>query len=172
MSVKDQRPAETLQHTPLYEEHIRLGGRMVPFAGWEMAVQYTGIVEEHQAVRNQVGMFDVSHMGRFEVHGLDAGRFLRQICTWDLTRLTPGEGHYAAACREDGGILDDVYVFCLADERYLVVVNASNADKMKAWMEEHIGAFEARLVDRHRSTAMIAVQGPKALARLSDVLNG
>ena len=110
----DKTAAGTLLRTALYDEHKRLGGRMVPFAGYEMPVQYAGIVEEHNAVRQSAGMFDVSHMGRFEVHGPDAGRFLRYISTWDMTRLAPGEGHYAAACREDGGILDDVYVFCLA----------------------------------------------------------
>jgi aminomethyltransferase len=161
---------ETLLRTPLYEEHLALGGRMVPFAGWEMPVQYAGIVDEHNVVRERWGIFDVSHMGRFEVHGPDAARFLRYICTWDMTRLAPGEGHYAAACRDDGGIRDDVYVFCVAPERYLIVVNASNAEKMSAWMERHIAAFDARLVDRHRSTAMIAAQGPEALSQLARVI--
>lgn len=162
--------AGTLLHTPLYDEHVRLGARMVPFAGWEMPVQFTGVIEEHNAVRGHAGMFDVSHMGRFEVHGADAGRFLRYVCTWDMSQLAPGEGHYAASCNEAGGILDDVYVFCLAPERWLIVVNASNAPKMKRWMDEQITKFDARLVDRHESTAMIAVQGPEALARLSDLL--
>lgn len=139
---------------------------MVPFAGWEMPVQYTGVIEEHNAVRQRAGMFDVSHMGRYEVLGAGAGPFLRHICTWDMTRLQPSEGHYAASCNESGGILDDVYVFCLDPERYLIVVNASNAPKMKRWMTEHIAAFEARLIDRHESTAMIAVQGPDAIERL------
>jgi aminomethyltransferase len=156
----------TLLHTPLYDEHVRLGARMVPFAGWEMPVQYTGVIEEHNAVRQRAGMFDVSHMGRFEVHGQDAARFLGYICTWDMARLAPGEGHYAAACNEAGGILDDVYVFSLDPERYLIVVNASNAPKMKAWMEGHIANFNARLVDRYESTAMIAVQGPEAIERM------
>lgn len=169
--MTDGPATQSLRRTCLYDEHLRLGARMVAFAGWEMPVQYGGIVEEHNAVRQQIGMFDVSHMGRFEVHGPGAGRFLRYVCTWAMTRLTPGGGHYAAACRQDGGILDDVYVFCLAPERYLIVVNASNTDKMKRWMNEQIGAFDARLVDRHASTAMIAVQGPKALARLNDVLD-
>ncbi len=159
-----------LLRTALYDEHLRLGARMVPFAGYEMPVQYSGVIEEHNAVRQRVGMFDVSHMGRFEVHGPEAGRFLRYICTWDMTGLSPGEGHYAAACREDGGILDDVYVFCLAAERFLIVVNAANAPKMKAWMQEHIARFEASLVDRHASTGMIAVQGPQALTVLIQVI--
>ncbi len=162
--------AGALLHTPLHGEHVALGARLVPFAGWEMPVQYAGIVEEHKAVRGAAGMFDVSHMGRFEVHGPDAGRFLRYVSTWDVTSLAPGVGHYAAACREDGGILDDVYVFRLEDERWLIVVNASNAPKMRDWMARHVASFDARLVDRHHSTAMIAVQGPDALARLDAVV--
>jgi aminomethyltransferase len=166
----EEAAAGTLLRTVLYDEHKRLGGRMVPFAGYEMPVQYTGIVEEHNAVREHAGMFDVSHMGRFEVHGPEAGRFLRYISTWDMTRLAPGEGHYSAACRDDGGILDDIYVFCLEPERYLIVVNASNAPKMKTWMEERIDRWDARLLDRHASTAMIAVQGPEALGRLEGLI--
>jgi len=162
--------AAALLHTPLHGEHVALGARLVPFAGWEMPVQYAGIVEEHNAVRGAAGMFDVSHMGRFEVHGPDAGRFLRYVSTWDVTSLAPGAGHYAAACREDGGILDDVYVFRLEDERWLIVVNASNAPKMRDWMAGHVAQFDARLVDRYHSTAMIAVQGPEALARLDAVV--
>ena len=166
----NEAAAGTLLRTALYDEHKRLGARMVPFAGYEMPVQYAGIVVEHQAVRRRAGMFDVSHMGRFEVRGPEAGRFLRYVSTWDMTRLSPGEGHYSAACREDGGILDDIYVFCLAPDRYLVVVNASNAPKMKEWIETHIEKWDARFIDRHASTAMIAVQGPRALARLADVI--
>jgi aminomethyltransferase len=161
---------EPLLRTALYDEHQRLGAKIVPFAGYEMPVRYTGDIEEHNAVRQRVGMFDVSHMGRYEVLGPEAASFLGHICTWDMSRLSPGEGHYAAACREDGGILDDVYVFALAADRHLIVVNASNAPKMKAWMQSHIGAFEAQLKDCHASTAMIAVQGPDALATLSGLL--
>ncbi len=171
-----------LRRTCLYDEHLRLHARMVPFAGYEMPVQYAGVIEEHNAVRQAAGVFDVSHMGRFEVLGPQAGPFLRYVCTWDMTRLEAGEGHYAAACREDGGILDDVYVFALTPQgaasgaptvppaRYLIVVNAANAGKMKRWLERHIAPFEATLVDRHASTAMIAVQGPQALDRLGAVI--
>jgi aminomethyltransferase len=166
----EEAAAGTLRRTALYEEHKRLGARMVPFAGWEMPVQYEGIVDEHHAVRKRAGMFDVSHMGRYEVHGPEGGRFARRVSTWDMTRLAPGEGHYSAACREDGGILDDIYVFCLDPERYLVVVNASNAEKMFRWFEEHVSPFDARLEDHHASTAMIAVQGPDALSRLGELL--
>jgi len=159
-----------MRRTCLYDEHLRLGARMVPFAGWEMPIQYSGIVEEHRVVREQAGMFDVSHMGRFEMQGLQAERFLRYVCTWDVARLMPGEGHYTAVCREDGGILDDVYVFCLAPERYLLVANAANAGKIRRWLQTHGGSFQVRLVDQHLSTAMIAVQGPQALERLGGVI--
>src|SRR3990172_6403557 len=173
---------EHLLRTALHGEHVRLGARMVPFAGYEMPVQYTSVIEEHTAVRERAGMFDVSHMGRYEVHGPDAGGFFAHICTWHMTRLQPGEGHYAAACGEDGSILDDVYVFQIPPlpqhgrgagregNRYLIVVNASNAPKMKRWMEDRIGDFDARFVDRHASTVMIAVQGPAALAVLDEVI--
>ena len=170
--MSEQPATSTLRRTALHEEHLRLGARLVPFAGWEMPVQYMGIVEEHQAVRQRAGMFDVSHMGRFEVQGAAAGRFLRYVCTWDMARLMPGEGHYTAVCRQDGGILDDVYVFCLAPERYLLVANAANAKKIRDWLQAHLGRFQVRLVDRHLSTAMIAVQGPLALGRLAEVIGG
>ncbi|MFQ5471522.1 MAG: glycine cleavage system aminomethyltransferase GcvT, partial [Dehalococcoidia bacterium] len=168
--MSDPSPAGTLQHTPLYDEHVELGARMVPFAGWEMPVQYEGIVEEHRAVRERSGAFDVSHMGRFEVHGPEAAAFLRYVNTWDVTRLAPGEGHYSVMCRQDGGILDDVYVFCLADARYLVVVNASNAEKIGRWVQKHVDGFDAQIVDRHRSTAMIAAQGPAAVEQVGAVV--
>jgi aminomethyltransferase len=135
-----------------------------------MPIQYEGIVEEHRAVRGRAGMFDVSHMGRYEIRGSDAARFLRYLNTWDMTRLEPGEGHYSAMCREDGGILDDVYAFCLGPERYLFVVNAANAPKIREWMAAQIDRFDTDLVDRHASTVMIAVQGPDALDRAAGVI--
>jgi aminomethyltransferase len=161
---------DTLLRTALHKSHVALGARMVPFAGWEMPIQYEGIVEEHHAVRQQAGMFDVSHMGRYEIHGPDASRFLRYVNTWDMTTLQPGEGHYSAMCREDGGILDDVYAFCLEPERYLLVVNAANAPKIREWMTARIDRFDAEFVDRHASTVMIAVQGPEALDRAASVI--
>ncbi len=160
-----------LLRTPLYEEHRRLGARMVPFAGWEMPVQYAGIIEEHQAVRQRAGMFDVSHMGRFELHGPQAAAALRYVCAYDVTRLTSGQGQYTVICNEAGGILDDVYVFCLAAERFLVVVNAANAEKIRAWLARHIVPFQAELLDRHRNTAMVAVQGPQAVALCAERLD-
>jgi len=164
-------PAAALRRTCLHEEHVRLGARMVPFAGWEMPVQYTGIIDEHNAVRQAAGMFDVSHMGRYEVTGPQAAALLRHVCTYDMTRLQPGQGHYAAVCRPEGGIMDDVYAYALAAGRYLLVANASNAGKIYDWLARHAGGFTADLADRHTSTCMIAVQGPQALERLADVLD-
>ncbi|KPK21664.1 MAG: hypothetical protein AMJ76_02070 [Dehalococcoidia bacterium SM23_28_1] len=166
--------ASTLRRTALYEQHIALGGRMVPFAGWEMPVQYKGIVEEHHAVRQRVGLFDVSHMGRLELTGPDAASFLRGLVTYDIARLEVGKGHYALVCQEDGGILDDVYVFRLADERFLMVVNSANADRIGDRARQHLhSSLRAAVDDRQAQTVMMALQGPDAhryLARLAPSL--
>jgi len=179
----------TLRQTCLHEEHVRLGARLVPFAGWEMPVQYSGIIDEHSAVRQDAGMFDVSHMGRFELTGPQAADLLRRVCTYDMSRLQPGQGHYAAVCNPEGGIMDDVYVYCLVPSpspagrerggpegrgegpRYLLVANASNAGKIREWLRRHAGGYKAELADRQTSTCMLAVQGPQALERLADVLD-
>jgi aminomethyltransferase len=175
--VPDDVASATLRRTPLYDEHVRLGGRMVPFAGWEMPVRYAGIIEEHNAVRSDAGMFDVSHMGRFQYYGPEGVELLRRVCTYDVGQLAPGQGHYCAVCREDGGILDDVYVFSLPAEvedpvgrPYLLVSNASNAERIRDWISDHKGELNARLQDRHESTAMIAVQGPRAMDVLAGLL--
>lgn len=169
-TVSQEVATGTLKRTALYQEHKRLGARMVPFAGWEMPLQYSGIVEEHQAVRRRAGLFDVSHMGRFEIVGSEAAAMLRYVCTYDVTRLSPGQGHYTVMCNEEGGILDDVYAFCLSPERFLVVANAANADRIRDWLRTHSSDFRAMLVDRHLSTAMIAVQGPEALQPAAAVI--
>ena len=163
--------AGALRRTCLHEEHVRLGARMVPFAGWEMPVQYVGIIEEHTAVRTAAGMFDVSHMGRFELTGPQAAALLRRVCTYDMTRLQPGQGHYAAVCNPEGGIMDDVYVYALAPERYLLVANASNAEKIRDWLRRHAAGAKAELADRQLATCMLAVQGPQALERIAAVLD-
>jgi aminomethyltransferase len=169
--VSERARPDALRRTCLYEEHLELGARMVPFAGWEMPVQYAGIIEEHHAVRRAAGMFDVSHMGRFELLGPEAAAFLRHVCTYDMTSLQPGQGHYSAVCRPDGGIIDDVYVYCLASDRYLLVANAANADRIREWLRQHRPRFKAEIGDAHLSTCMIAVQGPQALERLAPVLD-
>ena len=159
--------ASPLRHTPLYEEHLALGARMVPFAGWEMPLQFAGIVEEHHAVRRRAGLFDVSHMGRLTVEGPDAAAFLRSLVTYDVARIAVGEGHYAVICRDDGGILDDVYVFRPGEERLLVVVNAANAQRIGEWARARLRqGSRAVLMDRQTETAMLALQGPEAAAHL------
>ena len=165
--------ASSLRRTSLYPEHVALGARIVPFAGWEMPLQFAGIVEEHRAVRRRAGLFDVSHMGRLTAEGPDAAAFLRSFITYDVTRIGVGEGHYGVVCREDGGILDDIYVFRPGEERFLVVVNASNAPRIGEWARAHLPR-EARvtLVDRQTETAMLALQGPEAPSHLEALVPG
>jgi aminomethyltransferase len=165
--------SSALRRTPLYPEHIALGARMVPFAGWEMPLQFAGIVEEHHAVRRRAGLFDISHMGRLTVEGPDAAAFLRSICTYDVTRIGAGEGHYVLICRDDGGILDDIYVFRPASERFLVVVNAANAQRIGEWARAHLpDGSRAILTDRQAETAMLALQGPEAPSHLEALAPG
>src|SRR5438067_3534243 len=159
----------SLKRTPLYDAHVKAGARMVPFGGWEMPVQYAGIVEEHRAVRAAVGCFDVSHMGEFEVEGLDAPAALQRLTTNDVAALEVGQVQYSLLCYPDGGIVDDLTVYRLASDRYMLTVNASNIDKDWRWVTEHGGGAQWRNVSD--ATGLVAVQGPKAEAlvgRLAD----
>ena len=151
--------------TPLHDWHSGHGGRMVDFAGWDMPVQYTSIVEEHQAVRQRVGLFDISHMGRLRFDGAEARRFLDRLLTNDVAALQPGQVRYSLVCREDGGILDDVLVYRFP-QHYALVVNASNREKIIACCELRRDGFEVSIVDETFATCMIAVQGPAALGVL------
>lgn len=159
--------AETLRETPLHAAHLRLGARMVPFGGWDMPVQYSGILDEHTAVRTAVGLFDVSHMGEFYVSGEGATRFLARMVPGDVVNLPVGKCLYTQFTRPTGGVLDDTIIGRLAD-RYLVVVNASNIDKDWAWLSEHRPA-DAVLENLSAETAMVALQGPKAEALMREV---
>jgi aminomethyltransferase len=159
-----------MKRTPLYAAHVKAGARMVPFGGWEMPVQYTGILEEHRATRAAVGLFDVSHMGEFEVEGAAALAALQSLTTNDVSALEPGQVQYSVLCYPDGGIVDDLTVYRLAADRYMVTVNASNIDKDWSWVTERGGGARWRNISE--ATALIAVQGPKAEAlvgRLADV---
>ena len=165
--------SSALRRTSLYPEHIALGAHMVPFAGWEMPLQFAGIVEEHHAVRRRAGLFDISHMGRLTAEGPDAAAFLRSFCTYDVTHIAVREGHYAAVCRDDGGILDDIYVFRPAQERFLVVVNAANAQRIGEWARARLPhGSRATLIDRQAETAMLALQGPEATSHLEALAPG
>jgi aminomethyltransferase len=143
----------------------------VPFAGWEMPVQYQGIRQEHVNVRRGAGVFDVSHMGQIETRGPDALAFLQRMLSNDVRRLPEGGAQYSVLCREDGGVLDDLFTYRLADCEFLTVTNAANHEKDLAWLQSHAADFDVDVLDVASSFAMLAVQGPRAreiVARLSD----
>ena len=163
----------SLKRTPLYDAHVRAGARMVPFGGWEMPVQYRGIIDEHRPVRSAVGLFDVSHMGEFEIEGPDALATLQSLTTNDVAALEIGQVQYSLLCYPDGGVVDDLTLYRLGPDHYMLTVNASNIDKDWAWVTERSKAQERRARWRNVSaeTGLIAVQGPKAEAlvgRLAD----
>jgi aminomethyltransferase len=161
-----------LKRTPLYQAHVKAGARMVPFGGWEMPVQYTGIIEEHRTVRAAVGLFDVSHMGEFEVEGPGALAALQRLTTNDVAALQVGQIHYSLLCYPNGTIVDDLTVYRMGDARYLLTVNAGNIDKDWAWVTEQTREVkDARWRNASEGTGLVAVQGPKAEAlvgRLAD----
>lgn len=150
-----------LLHTPLYEWHVAHGGRLVEFGGWDMPVQYTGIVEEHLAVRQAAGLFDISHMGRLRFTGAQAGPFLDALLTNDVAGLRVGQARYALLCNEQGGILDDVLVYRL-ETAYWLVVNAANREKILRWLVQHQSGWDVHLEDWTFKTGMLALQGPHA----------
>lgn len=148
--------------TPLHNWHLAQGGRMVDFAGWHMPVQYTSINAEHLAVRGSAGLFDIAHMGRLYFSGPEALQLIDHLVTIDVTALKPGQIKYALITNEQGGILDDVLVYRFA-ENYMLVVNASNREKILTWIEEQGARFEASMEDRTQSHFMLAIQGPHAV---------
>jgi aminomethyltransferase len=164
----------TLQRTPLYDAHVAAGARMVPFAGYEMPVSYSGLIEEHTAVRERAGLFDVSHMGEFIVAGPDTWAWLNRVVTNDCSRLTDDGVLYTVMCREDGTVVDDLLVSRMGPERALVVVNASNIEKDFAHMQAQLSG-NVELEDASARWALIAVQGPgahdtvKATPMLADI---
>src|SRR5215213_5025087 len=156
---------QTLRRTPLHERHVALGARLVPFAGWEMPVQYEGVIPEHRAVRADAGVFDVSHMGELEVEGPKAHEFLQGVLSNDLDRIEPGQAQYTLLTNERGGILDDLIAYRLELGRYLLIVNASNRDTDFQWLKEReIPGSDVR--DISDDYALLAVQGPRSLERL------
>jgi aminomethyltransferase len=156
---------QTLLKTPLYERHVALGARLVPFAGWEMPVQYEGVIPEHRAVRTDSGAFDVSHMGEFLVEGPGARAFLQTVLSNDLDKIGEGKAQYTLLTNEHGGIVDDLIAYELSPERFLLIVNAANREPDFAWLEERLPG-EVELRDVSDEYALIAVQGPRALERL------
>jgi glycine cleavage system T protein (aminomethyltransferase) len=156
--------------TPLHDRHVAAGAKLVPFAGWEMPVQYAGIREEHLAVRQHAGIFDVSHMGEVETRGPGAAEFLQRVLSNDVSTIAVGGAQYSVLCREDGGVLDDLFTYRLADDRFLTVTNAANHAKDLAWLRDHAAPFDVELVDRIDDYAMLAVQGPQARALVTGLL--
>lgn len=160
----------TCLKTPLYDAHVAAGGRMVPFAGYLLPVQYeTGVIAEHMAVRTKCGLFDVSHMGEILLKGPDALQNLNLLLTNDYTQMNPGQARYSPMCNEHGGVIDDLIVYKLQDDFYLIVVNASNKDKDLEWMKRHI-LGQAELEDISSQTALLALQGPLALSVLGTLV--
>lgn len=155
------------KQTPFFNLHQSLGAKIVDFAGYEMPVQYSGILEEHKAVRNSVGVFDVSHMGEFEVRGKDALAFLQKVTINDVSKLWIGKVQYSAMCYEDGGIVDDLLVYRL-DDHYLLVVNAANKQKDWDWLQSQKFG-DVALTDVSDATALLAIQGPNSLATLQKL---
>jgi aminomethyltransferase len=164
--------AATLKRTPLYERHRAAGAKLVPFAGWEMPVSYEGPRAEHVAVRTAAGIFDVSHMGQIETRGPAATAFLQHLLSNDVRGIAEGGAQYSVLCREDGGVLDDLFTYRLAPERFLTVTNAANHERDLAWLHEHAGNYEVEVVDRAQELAMLAVQGPSARAMVSGLAGG
>ena len=161
-----------LRRTPLYDRHAAAGARLVPFAGWEMPVQYAGIREEHVAVRERAGVFDVSHMGQVETSGPQALEFLQRLLSNDLRRMPEGGAQYSVMLREDGGVIDDLFTYRLSDNTFLTVTNAANHEKDLAWMQAHAGEFDVDVFDRAADFAMLAVQGPKARGIVRGLADG
>ncbi len=154
--------AATPRRTPLFDRHVAAGAKIVDFAGWEMPVQYAGIREEHAAVRERAGIFDVSHMGEIEATGPDATALLQELLSNDVDRLVVGGAQYSVLCREDGGVLDDLFTYRLAPDHYVTVTNASNHAKDLAWFQQHAGGRDVVIEDKLDDWAMLAIQGPLA----------
>jgi aminomethyltransferase len=166
------RVSEVAQRkTPLYDEHVRLGAKMVPFAGWLMPVQYTGIMEEHQAVRNSVGIFDISHMGQFIVDGARAREWLNTMLTNNINKLDVGTGQYSFLLNERGGIIDDLIVYRIGDQNFLLVVNAARTEADFAWLQKHLPPVAAavsagntvQIENRSANFGGVAIQGPRVV---------
>lgn len=162
---------ENLKKTNLYEEHKNLKGKIVDFAGWELPVQYEGIIPEHEAVRNVAGIFDVSHMGEVEIKGKEAFDYIQKLITNDLGTIEDNGIIYTFMCYENGGVVDDLLVYRYTNEHYLLVVNASNEEKDYQWMLENKGNYDVEIINISNKVSQVAIQGPKAekiLQKLTD----
>ncbi len=155
-----------MNKTPLHNHHVALGAKMVKFGGFEMPVYYSGIAEEHQAVRNHAGLFDVSHMGQVIIKGKNAQKYLQKLVTTDITSLTPGNALYTVMCNESGGIVDDLLVYCFPDY-YMLVLNAGNFEKKLEWLNKN-NDLKAHIEDKSKQISLLAIQGPNSRRIVSD----
>ncbi|HSS47468.1 MAG TPA: glycine cleavage system aminomethyltransferase GcvT [Thermoanaerobaculia bacterium] len=162
--------AQTLKRTPLYDCHLEAGAKMVDFAGWVMPVQYQGVIDEHRAVRTGAGLFDVSHMGEVRVQGTGAEAFLQRLTPNDVSKLVPGRAHYSGLLTEQGTYVDDILIYRLAAGEFLVVVNASNAERDFQWIADRAkGEADVKVTNESDRYALLALQGPKALEILAPL---
>lgn len=158
------------KRTCLYDKHVALGALMSPFGGFDMPIQYSGIVDEHQAVRTACGVFDVSHMGEVLITGRDAERYVNHIFTNDVVGMPDGKILYGMMCYEDGGVVDDLLVYKVADQRFFLVINAANIDKDWAWIQEQAQGYDVQLEHQSDDYGELAVQGPDAEQVMKEVL--
>jgi glycine cleavage system T protein (aminomethyltransferase) len=165
-----------LKRTALFESHNKLGGKLVEFGGWEMPVQYTSITDEHLAVRNAAGIFDISHMGEVTVNGAAAADFLNHVLTNDIRKLTPGHGQYTLMCNERGGAIDDLYAYMLSEGIYLLIVNASRTEEDVAWLHDQASRFPRRdemiVGNASHNYSAVAVQGPRVVEFINGCIPG
>jgi len=165
-----------LKRTPLFAAHQKLGGKLIEFGGWEMPVHYTSITDEHLAVRNAAGVFDISHMGEITVSGAASMEFLNSVLTNDLRKLTAGEGQYTLMCNERGGVVDDLYAYQLSENVYLLIVNASRTPDDVKWLQHQLSLFPRRndvnMTDASHNYAAVAVQGPRVKEFIDQVISG
>ncbi len=161
----------TNKRTCLYDKHVALGALITPFAGFDMPIQYTGIIDEHNAVREHCGVFDVSHMGEVIVSGPEADKFINHIFTNDVNGLAAGKVLYGMLCYPDGGVVDDTCICKLADRLYLMTINASNIEKDVAWIEQNAEGYDVIIENKSEAYGQLAVQGPKSESMLEDVLS-
>ena len=170
MTTNDTTDTTALKRTPLYDQHKALGARLVEFSGWEMPVQYSSILDEHDAVRTRAGLFDVSHMGEFKATGTDAPAFLQYLVPNDVSKLAIGQALYTQLCLPAGGVIDDLLIYHLSENAYMLVVNAGNIDKDYAWVEQQSQNFpNLQLDNQSDTTALLALQGPLAQSILQPL---
>ena len=156
--------------THLYDEHLKLGAKIVEFAGWEMPVQYSGIIDEHNTVRNHAGLFDVSHMGEFFVSGNDALTLLQKLVPQDISKLTDFKAVYCQLPNKNGGLIDDLIIYKLENEKYLVIVNASGIEKDFEWFKSNANGLDVELENKSEEYSLLALQGPDAKKIIEKII--